>query len=273
MDELSELARGTDIRWNSPYVGTVEYAETKGMTALFYRDAQHNKKKSQDAGRPIFEDVTMVRIGPPGERLNVVIRPASRADVQRFPREWARFEQGQPQVPDGTPVEMLYPERPSIGKQLKASGVHTVEQLSELSSHAIDQIGMGCQTWVNYAQKYVEDSKKGVTSVKMRRELELRDQEINSLKHEIDLLKTALAGRDKEVGEVGSSAPARLTQATIDEMVANAVAKATGARPVLPRNGSAAIDTATAQINANAPSAEIARQKKSRRKSKSSASE
>ncbi len=98
------------IDWHGD-VGLVNYGGgDKTMVTMFYTKPLHNPSKSLAEGRQIFEDCVYVRIHPPGERLNIIDRPSTTADQRRWPMQWMQFKQNQQQIPDGTPIEQLYPE-------------------------------------------------------------------------------------------------------------------------------------------------------------------
>jgi hypothetical protein len=192
MADADGLAPGTGINWQSETVGVVEYAADKNQQAIFYMEPQLDPQKSAEMGRPIKKDTIMVRIAPPGERLNIVVRPAQQSDTRRWPMQWNQFQQHKKQTGDGTPIEMLFPATPSIAANLKASGVYTVEQCATLSGHAIDSIGMGAQKWVNAAVKYLEVASRGVKASQMQKELDQRDGEIRVLNQKVVDLTTTV---------------------------------------------------------------------------------
>lgn len=192
MADVTEFQVPTNIKWQGT-TGVVEYGGgDRNLLVLFYNKPVHNPAKSLAAGRPVFEDTVMVRIAPPGERLNIVERPAKGEDSRRFPLQWQQFQQNKQQTPEGTPIDLLYPDRPAIAATLRANGVHTIEQCAELSANAIENIGMGCQSWVNAAQQILTASNKGVKAVQLRHELEERDREIAHLKRMVEDLKATV---------------------------------------------------------------------------------
>ena len=194
MADGSDFSSHTGIQWNGN-VGVVEYGGgARGQLAIFYNKSIHNPVRSQQEGRPVFEDRVFIRVAPPGERLNIVDRPATRADQQRWPVQFAQFQQNKEQTPEGTPIDLLYPEKPAVAATLRANGVHTIEQCSELSGNAIDSIGMGAQGWVNAAQKYVSYANRGVAITQHRKDLEQRDAEIRMLRHQLEEMQQEMAG-------------------------------------------------------------------------------
>ena len=251
-----DLAAHTGITWNG-HVGTVQYGGgDRSMVAMFYTKAAHNPAKSADAGHPIYEDRVYVRIHPPGERLNIVDRPATVQDQRRFPTQWSQFKENHQQIPDGTPVDLLYNDQPSIAAMLRGHGVHTVEQLAELSAPAIENIGMGCQTYVNNAQKYLQMANKGVGAAQLRRELEDRDRQIMTLTNTVEKLKTQL---DK-MSERNDAVDPALLQQLLARMQTRPTYPADA-----PKQMAQPFDAATAQINATSTSSELARQAKTKR--------
>lgn len=202
------------INWHGD-VGVVQYGGgDPSMVVMFFMKPISNPAKSVEAGRPFFDDKIFVRIHPPGERLNIVEREANEQDKRRFPMQWAQFKDNAPQVCDGTPVDMLFASKPSIGAVLKASGVHTVEQCAALSAHAIETIGMGAQQWVNEAIRYLEVANKGVKASQLKAALEEKDREISSLKHTLGLVQ-------EELERIRENQNQTVTMADVQQMMAN----------------------------------------------------
>lgn len=190
MAEETFFTPPTNIKMQGEWGGVVEYGGgDRTMVVMFYNRPKHNPAKSTELGHPYYEDVVYVRIHPPGERLNITDRPATDADKRRFPAQWHQFSQNKEQKPDGAPIDLLYPEHPSVAAMLRACNVVTIEQCAELSAHAIEQIGMGAQQYSNDAKKWLEHANKGASLSQVRHELEARDREIKVLRKTVDDLK------------------------------------------------------------------------------------
>src|SRR5690606_9526446 len=160
MNELADLPRPHSVNWAPGGThGLVNYGGN--LVVFFYKKPVKNNKKSLEAGRPIFEDVDYIKMHPPGERLNIIDRPATSEDIHKYPEQWHRYLHNQTQIPEGTPVDLLFPNHPSVAESLKSLGVFTVEQLANLSAHAMDTIGMGAQGYVDKAKKYLSNAEKG----------------------------------------------------------------------------------------------------------------
>jgi len=240
------LANHTNIQWNG-HVGNVEYGGgAKGQVAMFYYRPIHQPGKSLEEGRPVFDDVVYVRIHPPGERLNIIDRPASGADARMWPQQWQQFQQNKQQQPSGTPIEMLYPEVPSVAAMLRANGVCTIEQCADLSGPAIDNIGMGAQRYVNDSAKYIQMSEKNVKAGQFRHEMEEKDREIKLLTRQVEDLKSAV-----EESQANARAQSGMAQAMISAAT-GAAARPTHPGPYpLPRPAG---DPQLAMLNATHPS-------------------
>lgn len=238
MVEATDFSSPTSIQWQG-HVGAVEYGGgDKAMVVIFFKKATHNPARSLETGHPFYDEKVYVRIHPPGERLNIIEREAKGDDARRWPNQWNQFSQNREQVPEGTPIGLLYPDKPSIEATLRASGVFTVEQCADLSGHAIDNVGMGAQAWVNSAKKYLEYANKGVNAAKFRAEMEEKDRELKVLRSQIEELK-------KTLDQIRTnSMPPDL--ATIQAMIANAM----GRPQHLPQTS---FDPQLAQLNATSP--------------------
>lgn len=169
--------------------GVVQYGNDKDLFVLFYKKSVENPLKSKEAGRPIYEERDYIKIQHPGEQLNKIDRPVREEDKYRFPNQWSRYLHNQTQMPEGTPIDLLFPNHPAIADNLKALNVFTVEQLANISAHAQDTIGLGAVEYVNKAKNYIKSAEKGVGFHKMQEELHNRDREIATLKHQLEIQK------------------------------------------------------------------------------------
>lgn len=233
----------TNINWRGEGYGTVEYGGgDKSLVVFFYNKAVPQPGKSKAAGTPVYENVTFVRMAPPGEKLNIVDRPAVGNDARRFPLQWAQFEKNAEQIPEGTPVDLLYPENPAIAATLRASGIHTIEQCAEMSAHALDNVGMGSQTWQNAAQKYMKAVNKGIKASQYRQDVEERDRQISFLTKQVEELKNTvqqmrnetmaranIAAQTLMAGAMGR--PTHQAQVAFDEQTAMIEAAGRASRP------------------------------------------
>lgn len=253
MQEPTSFEQRSGITMLGEWGGVVEYGSQKNQFATFYFRSVEIPARSRELGRRFCEDQVFVRIAPPGERLNIVDRRATDEDKQRYALQWAQFQRNALQVPDGTPIDLLFPASPAAADMLKASGVHTIEQCAELSGNAIDNI-MGGQDYVNKAKAYLDAATKGVAYHKLQKELSDRDSKIRVLENMVNTLRG-------EVEKLQNQANPNL----LDQV--QALLAGGAQRPVFPLQGNLdkAFDAQTAQINANSPTAEVARSSRRRK--------
>lgn len=231
----------------------------QSMVVMFYQRPVRNPAKSAEGGRPYFENKIYVRIHPPGERLNIVDKEATEIERRRFPQQWAQFQANRPQISDGTPIDMLFAANPAVAEMLKASGVHTVEQCAKLSAHAIESIGMGAQQWANEAVRYMEVADKGVKASQLKKALDDKDQEINTLKHKIDLMQD-------ELTKLRNNQSSAVTMEDVQRLLAGNGGN--GNRGVFVNNPNAHFDAQAAQINATHATNDLAKAAKAPKRSR-----
>lgn len=250
---MNDFVAHSGIEWQGD-VGVVKYGPgDAGMVVMFYLHPVLNPARSAELGSSQYDDVVFVRIHPPGERLNIIDRKANDTDKRRFPMQWQQFLQNKPQANNGIPIDLLFPANPSVAAALKASGVHTVEQCSELSAHAIETIGMGAQNWVNDAKRYLEVANKGVKASQLKAAMEERDRENAHLKHKIELLETELT----QLREVTAQS---VTMKDVQQLIAQNGGG--GNRPTFaPGKLNQTFDAQTAQINGTHSTRDLAKAK------------
>ena len=142
----------------------------------FSRRSKRNAYKSEQEGRPIYEPVDYITVQQPGER-DQVVRPVRDDDKHRFAAQWAAFQAQSDQAPDGTPVQLLFPNEAHIVELLLDLKIQTVEQLSQLSEHAIERLGMDGRKYVRKAEAALDQAANTKEVTRLGREVEdLRDE-------------------------------------------------------------------------------------------------
>lgn len=192
---MTEFAKPTGIDWAGSHYGTVRFGEDNQKVVVFYLRSIENVAKSKQQGTRIFENQVFIKIHEPGERLNIVDRPVRDEDKDRFPIQWSRFVQNKSQIPEGTLVDLLFPNNPAIADNLKTHGIYTIQQLAKLSANAIDTVGMGCQEWVNMADAYLRNASDGSAFIKLQQEMKdlkqqikIKDDQIAKLVNQVDTI-------------------------------------------------------------------------------------
>ena len=115
----------------------------------------------------------------------------------RFPRQWQAYENQQQQVPDGTPLPILFPQDPQLCDQMRALRVHTIEHLAGLTEEGIKRMGMGGRAYVQKAKDFLEAAQNMKGAHEMQRTIEAQADEIATLKAAVEQLKARIAEQPK----------------------------------------------------------------------------
>src|SRR5690348_14260170 len=144
------------------------------VVATFRMHSTQNKKKSQEAGRPIFDDIEVCEIRLAANKQTVAVFPAHevwkwqetpdgwREQVtyaMRFPEQYKRFKEGQAQVQSGTPLDELPFLTQGKRLELKALNIYTAESLAALDGSPLKLLGVGGRELKNQAQAYLDNAK------------------------------------------------------------------------------------------------------------------
>jgi hypothetical protein len=178
--------------------GQVTFGSDEKLFAQFHKMSVLNGIKSKEAGRPVHDAVAFVKIQQPGER-DYLDRPATMEDRMRFPRQWAAYEAGQEDIPDGTLLSVLFPNNPEVVDNLKYAKILTVEQLASCNDTQIQNLGLGGRTFVDRAKAYLAASEKGKGFHELSARLEQLELQGRADKDRIAALETALAAAGEEL--------------------------------------------------------------------------
>ena len=114
------------------------------LSVTFYKRSMKQDDASIEAGRPIFKEFDFVRICVPGDSLTEIDTYANESHKQRFPRQWAHYQNqvGDHQDVIGTPLEQWTQITRSQAEELKGLKFPTVEAIAHASDQHIQKIGM-----------------------------------------------------------------------------------------------------------------------------------
>ena len=123
-------------------------SDTQGADARlavqFYKKSLKQDIASDEAGRPIFKEFDFVRIMIPGDNLTEIDTYAQESHKQRFPRQWAHYQNQVSNHEDivGTPLEQWPQITRSQAEELRGLKFHTVESIADCSDQQLQRIGM-----------------------------------------------------------------------------------------------------------------------------------
>ena len=182
-------------------VGPVDYAGPNAdqrMWVRFHKKSIRNVHKSELEGRPIYEPRDYVSIQHPGER-DVVVREVIEEHKQRWPRQWAQYQQDKQQSPDGTPVQMIFPTEPEKVDLCIDLRILTVEALATASEDAIHRLGMDGRRMVARAQAALEQAARMKEITRLEGELRQARDENQVLKDNMLQMQDRMAAMEARV--------------------------------------------------------------------------
>jgi hypothetical protein len=174
------------------------HGDDNGLYVEFEMRPFHLAFRSQEEGRPIYEDRPFITILFPGDKTKKIERWAvlskdkdyndtNPADDERFPRQWAAFEKQEAAPSMGLPVTEWPPISKSEAAELKGLNFHTVESLAQASDQAIGFMGglalrEKARAWVESAKGHAAETKAAAENVQLREMMKVMQEQIDALK-------------------------------------------------------------------------------------------
>jgi hypothetical protein len=176
----------------------VSHGDDRGLWVEFTMEAVHQPFASEQEGRAVFNNVAHIHIVTPGGKSDIM-RPVrmeaangAPSDPERFPKQWAAFQNQQEQVQDGTPLEQWPPLNKAQVMELKGCRIFTLEQLAALSDNAFQNVRlMDVRKYRDMAQKYLANAKDGSELTKALAVIESQRLDIEALKTQFAELAAA----------------------------------------------------------------------------------
>jgi hypothetical protein len=180
----------------------VDNSPANNLYVEFYEDALEIPFRSEQEGRPVYEQREFVRIMVPGDSTNIIEVPVTQGHKEQFPKQYARFKEGLKDVVEGTPLKMWPVINRSQVKEAEYFEVRSVEQLAELSDNICKRMGMGYMELRGKARAWLLSAKDSSVVTRQAAENDRLQAEIELLKTQIAELATPKRGRPaKEVAE------------------------------------------------------------------------
>ena len=153
------------------------------LAVTFYKRSVKQEDESIAAGRPIFKEFDFVRICVPGDNLTEIDTYANDSHKQRFPRQWAHYQNqvGNQEQIIGTPVEQWTLISRSQAEELKGIKFRTVEDIANCSDQQLQRIGMIAGM---SPHSFREKAKAFLNLATESAEVSQREQELQALKEE-----------------------------------------------------------------------------------------
>ena len=158
------------------------------LAVQFYKKSMKQEDASNEAGRPIFKEFDFVRIMIPGDNLTEIDTYANESHKQRFPRQWAHYQNQVVGHEDiiGTPIDQWPQVTRSQADELRGLKFHTVESIADCSDQQLQRIGMVAgMSPFNFRLK----AKAFLNLASDSAEVAQREAELQALRQENDKIK------------------------------------------------------------------------------------
>lgn len=195
-----------------------------------------NDAKSKLAGRPIYDDMEVVRVRMAANKQTVAVFPAHEVAgwtdtddgrveetyAMRYPDQYKKFKAGEAQAMSGTPLEELTFLTQSKRMELKALNIYTAEALSLLDGQNLKLLGIGGRELKNQAVAYLANAAGSADVTKLAADNVLMKDTIRDLQEQMAALRNP-------------ATPPAPTASPYDDWedtdLKDHIEKATGARP------------------------------------------
>lgn len=194
-------------------------ADKDGVIPVFKMVAQLNQQKSDQAGRPIYDDVEMVEMILVGNPYAKPVEKVHDGHKNRWPEQYRQFKEGQEQTGSGTPLG----EAPWLSKAMQAElialGIKTVENIAAMTDQFLAKnFGMAGQTLRNNAISYLADAEKmapitaaNAAAEKLQAELASRDLQLGEFKNLLEQQSGMIQALQAQI-QAGTNAPVQIPQ-------------------------------------------------------------
>ncbi|MGI9297095.1 MAG: hypothetical protein ACR2QC_04255 [Gammaproteobacteria bacterium] len=162
------------------WVGIAEGASETGEDGnlvTFYPHPVENRFKSKEQNRAIFEDKDFIRIICPGQNKSVVEREVKDGDKSKYSRAWERYQNNLTGFAGGTPLGEWAYLSPSRVMELKAQGIHAVEQLAQVPDQNLTKLGPDARDLRERAKQRLQPESETVGE--LRSEVEVMRQKLD----------------------------------------------------------------------------------------------
>ena len=192
-DELSGLSAGAGL----DDFGATNFEEmNRGVTPVFIREPVKNDQKTKAEGRPIFDEMEIVRLFVAGDQYNQVSHPVDDRIKERFAKQYREWkERGTDRHISGTPLRQWPLLTVANVAEFEALNVFNVEGLATLPDSAL-QRSFGLREWRAKAQAYLEAAKGGAAAAALAEENLAMKDEIASMREEMKRLSAIVEHND-----------------------------------------------------------------------------
>lgn len=170
------------------------------LAVKFYQREMPNDFETAKEGRPVHYMADFVRIEVPGDRNTIIDTFANQGHKDRFPIQWAQYQNAKRDGGDMDVQGTLLRDWPLLtsaqATELKHFKFYTVEQIAAASDDQIQRLGMmvGMSPYAfrDKAKAYLTHAKDSSVVQAQADELRKRDEEIAALKAQMEEITRAM---------------------------------------------------------------------------------
>jgi hypothetical protein len=153
--------------------------------ARFYLKPVQNNFRTEQEGRPIFEDKEYVEISFPGDRRSIVDRLVKAEDRTRWPQQYKAFKEDLEQVGEGLPLSEWAAMTRSQVEEYKFFRVRTLEQMAGISDGVLSDMPMGTRELRDQAQRWLAAAAGAQPTAALAAEVSRKDDRIVELEAQL----------------------------------------------------------------------------------------
>lgn len=176
------------------------YAGDKSVYVKFYMHPIRDEEASVHNGRPMFKDVQYVEIRAAGNQNNIIQRPVTRMDIDRFPEQYRRFKEGMSEQVIGTRLaEVPWVTRSQV-EELAHIRIYTLEALSAVPEDVCQRMA-GLRDLKMRAQNALEASEKAAPFLALEAENKELKNQLDTMSNQLKELTAAFKALKKDQKE------------------------------------------------------------------------
>lgn len=173
-----------------------------GAIPRFYIEPRKNNFRSEQEGRPCFDDAEKVEILIPGDRRSAWDGLVKDEHRKRFPREYAAFKAGLDAPEAGTPIAQMPGITRSQAEELAFSHVKTIEALANLPDDLLSKaVGMGGHALRAKAQRWIEATNGAAPMEKLAAENDQLKAMMAEMQARMEAMEKAQAAQSAKAAE------------------------------------------------------------------------
>lgn len=166
------------------------YDQDKNLFVQFYPRAVYCPYESAQKGRPVHVEQDFIKIMVPGNKLSNVDTIATPEYQRRFASRWEAYKAGKQRGVEGTLLSSWSAMSITMVADLNAMGIHTVEQLANISDTVASKLPGGASLR-DRAEAYLEASNDAAVATRLAEEKEALAAVISDLQSQIAELQAA----------------------------------------------------------------------------------